>query len=1262
MKWNFTTGWGVHYSPAIGSNGIIYFGSNDKNLYAVNQEGLEIWRFITGDVIHTSPIISADGTVYIASDDCKLYAVNPDGTEKWSYTIGYYCLHSSPAIGLDGTIYIGSYDNRLLAINPDGTLKWQFMAGDHVGSSPSIGEDGTIYVGSSDKKLYAISPDGVKKWSFTAGDKVTSGPSIGSDGTIYVGSEDYKLYAINPDGSLKWSFTTDYYVYSSPAISLDGTVYVISANSNLYAINSDGTMKWNYILGYTPGHAGSSPAIGSDGTIYAGSVDHKLYAIGATEYQPPTADAGPDQTVDEGDLVQFNGSASYDPDGTIETYEWDFTSDGTYDYQETSTNAPDGAFDGITEHIYGDDGVYTATLRVTDDGEESDTDLCDVTVNNVEPTLGTITAQGTTGESQVITEEWVARYDGPGNDYDHAQDIAVDSSGNVYVTGSSKGSGTGWDYSTIAYNSSGNVLWIARYNGPGNGDDYAVSIALGTSGNVYVTGQSLGIGTGWDYTTVAYDSIGNEVWVARYDGPSNYNDIAQDIAVDSSENVHVIGQSKGSGTDYDYATIKYDLDGNEQWVKRYNSPVNKSDKGNAIALDPAGNVYVTGKSDEDYATVAYDSSGNELWVARYNGPGNGPDWAWAIALDSSGYVYVTGQSLGSGTNNDYATIAYDSSGNELWVARYDGPKSTFDEASAIALDSSGNIYVTGASRGIGTNYDYATIAYDSSGNELWVARYNGPGNGPDWAEAIALDSSNNIYVTRSSDRGGIIADYATVAYDSLGTELWVARYNGPGNGDDYAYAIALDSSRNVYITGNSKGSGTEFDYCTIKYSSLTYYESKEGSSLSFKATATDPGSDDLSFTWDWGDGTIDTQTTYFNNGVNPEPVYNPSTNEVKSPSGTCPFSATDSESHTYGDDGVYTITLTIEDDDGGITTYTTNITVYNVAPIIDALPAVTINEFESVILTGHATDLGSDDLTFSWSWEYASWGDKTTIYYNDGTGPDPFPSPTINPRNVTEVATCQYGDDGIFKVTLTVVDDDGGSTTVMTNITVNNIAPMVTIKSVIMEVEIGLRVAGRKYNNVSMTVYEDGSPIGYISIERMPGSPDEQMAWIPVSIDFSKSYSATVTYTPEDPPIVGGNPVWIYIKSQNGSIKKIRHTFNVQQSKKRDSEHWNHVDPWEVDLNAHFIGLTFEITSHITDPGSDDEILTYTYSSQTVTVTYLNNPLNPDPYPSPEINPVDMSDTTTLIYEGPGTVTLVVKDDDNIRLGVGEGTDSKSVG
>src|SRR5205814_2070448 len=116
----------------------------------------------------------------------------------------------------------------------------------------------------------------------------------------------------------------------------------------------------------------------------------------------------------------------------------------------------------------------------------------------------------------------------------------------------------------------------------------------------------------------------------------------------------------------------------------------------------------------DYTTIKYDSAGQQQRVAQYNGTGVPAfDYAEAIAIDSSGNVYVTGESGGSGTGGDYATVKYNSSGQQQWAARYDGPVHQFDGASAIAVDGSGNVYVTGTSEGSGTSDDYATVKYNS---------------------------------------------------------------------------------------------------------------------------------------------------------------------------------------------------------------------------------------------------------------------------------------------------------------------------------------------------------------------------------------------------------------------------------------------------------------------------------------------------------------------------------------------------------------------
>ncbi|UCG91818.1 MAG: SBBP repeat-containing protein [candidate division WOR-3 bacterium] len=427
-----------------------------------------------------------------------------------------------------------------------------------------------------------------------------------------------------------------------------------------------------------------------------------------------------------------------------------------------------------------------------------------------------------------LGQGWVTRYNGPGNADDIAYALTIDDAGNVYVTGWSWGSTGGYAYATIKYDSSGTEQWVARYSGPaaeGNNWDYAYALTVDNAGNVYVTGWSEGPGSGDDYATVKYDSLGTEQWVARYNGPVNGDDGAYALAIDDAGNVYVTGQSRGSGTTWDFATVKYDSSGTEQWVARYDGPTSSWDQAYAIAVDDAGNVYVTGWSEGsgtgyDYATVKYDSLGVEQWVARYDGSASGVDWACALTVDGAVNVYVTGWSWGSGSGDDYATVMYDSLGDEQWSTRYYGLGNDMDRARAIAVDNAGNVYVTGESWGAGTEYDYATVRYIFTGAERWVARYDGPDSGWDYAHALAVDDVGNVYVTGESWGAGTGLDYATVQYDSSGVEQWVARYDGPDNDDDVAYALAIDNGGNVYVTGRSDGIGTGKDYATIKYSSV----------------------------------------------------------------------------------------------------------------------------------------------------------------------------------------------------------------------------------------------------------------------------------------------------------------------------------------------------------------------------------------------------------------------------------------------------------
>jgi hypothetical protein len=426
-------------------------------------------------------------------------------------------------------------------------------------------------------------------------------------------------------------------------------------------------------------------------------------------------------------------------------------------------------------------------------------------------------------EVNAVDTAWVRRYNGPGNGVDNARAIATDDSGYIYVTGESWDGTTARDYATVKYKPNGDTVWVRRYNGPTNGDDYATAIAVNDSFYVYVSGRSPGSGSAEDYLTIKYKPIGDTAWVRRYNGPGNLDDGAYALAVDGSGNVYVTGYSYGSGTDYDYATLKYLPNGDTAWVRRYNGPGNLADYAEALGVDDSGNVYVTGASEGsggtgyDYATLRYLPNGDTAWVRRYNGPGSSSDGALALVVDGSGNIYVTGYSTGGVTGYDYATLKYLPTGDTAWVRRYNGPGSSSDEAFALAADGSGNVYLTGRSGGSGTSMDYATIKYYPNGDTAWVRRYNGLGNGWDESHAITLDFDGYVYVTGMSVGNGTTYDYATVKYDSSGNEIWIQRYNGPGNNVDGANAIALLSYSSIYVTGGSDGSGTNGDYATLKY-------------------------------------------------------------------------------------------------------------------------------------------------------------------------------------------------------------------------------------------------------------------------------------------------------------------------------------------------------------------------------------------------------------------------------------------------------------
>jgi hypothetical protein len=374
---------------------------------------------------------------------------------------------------------------------------------------------------------------------------------------------------------------------------------------------------------------------------------------------------------------------------------------------------------------------------------------------------------------------WVRRYNGTGNEEDVPTSLTVDTAGNCIVTGWSYVTPNDIDYLTIKYNPQGDTIWTRRSNL--NGNEKACAVITDRACNVYVTGTAPGSYS--DIYTIKYSPSGEELWAARWD----YHDAqARAITCDHSGNIYICGWLGIMGDDQ-YVTLKYlSTSGTLAWFRTYNFGGGgyPSEVPNAITCDIDGNIIVTGRiwggsSNSDWATIKYNSNGDIIWTRRYNGSGNSADTAYSIITDVAKNIYITGTSVGIEGTLDWVTIKYSSTGDTCWVRRYNSPSNSRDGAYAIALDNEANPVVVGYCYSSSTYEDYKTIKYRSSdGSIIWEATYNGFANLPDFGLSVAVDEAGTVYVTGKSVGAGTFYDYVTIKYIQGGgspqSQIWTS--------------------------------------------------------------------------------------------------------------------------------------------------------------------------------------------------------------------------------------------------------------------------------------------------------------------------------------------------------------------------------------------------------------------------------------------------------------------------------------------------------
>ncbi len=278
-RWRFQTAHVNRSTPAI-ADGIVYAGSCDGNLYAIDAAaGTLKWKFQTTGEITSSPAV-AEGLVYV-NNDAGLYALDArTGQQKWLLKTGapvpfaqrWDYFQSSPA-WVSGVLYFGSADGHLYAVDGKaGKVLWKYPTQGRVRASPAVA-DGVVYGGSMDGNLYALNAaTGKLKWKFkTEGNaffplgEIQSTPAVG-EGAVYFGSRDGHLYAVDiATGQKKWAFSHDgSWCISGPAVA-DGLVFAGSSDGQFVnAVDAQtGGEKWRFKM---------SSRVFSSGAVVAGNV------------------------------------------------------------------------------------------------------------------------------------------------------------------------------------------------------------------------------------------------------------------------------------------------------------------------------------------------------------------------------------------------------------------------------------------------------------------------------------------------------------------------------------------------------------------------------------------------------------------------------------------------------------------------------------------------------------------------------------------------------------------------------------------------------------------------------------------------------------------------------------------------------------------------------------------------------------------------------------------------------------------------------
>lgn len=409
-----------------------------------------------------------------------------------------------------------------------------------------------------------------------------------------------------------------------------------------------------------------------------------------------------------------------------------------------------------------------------------------------------------------------------------------DPSGNVYVAGATINSAGNYDILVSKYDDKGELIWADQFDGPGAGNDMAAALAVDDSGNVFVTGTTFtSTADTLDAIVIAYDTAGSRRWVFTWAGTAGLPDAGSDILI-SNNSIYVGGFTSSPATMLDFLAIKLDWSGNLAWASTFDEN-GLDDLCTSILKIEGTKFFLAGGTrltftDWDYLTVIFDSDNGNPNVAETSSGGTaGFDRVMAIDKDGDGNIYLTGTAHNNSTGFDILTLKLDSNLTQIWSQTWSGTGYQGDGGMDIAVDASGDVWVGGYTSTATQGTDFILLKYNNFGNLSWAQTWAGDSASQDSLIALVIDNAGNAAACGITHFGGQ-SDFMTVKYLGTGDLKWAKRFHSPYNGNEIPCGIALDPTGKVIVTGSCETTGNSRATVTVSYEEVDLTRTRADSS------------------------------------------------------------------------------------------------------------------------------------------------------------------------------------------------------------------------------------------------------------------------------------------------------------------------------------------------------------------------------------------------------------------------------------------------